>query len=544
MKRIKILFPLIFLILLSGCSEFLKMTDDQYFETVDPKSGSKHLSLLFSHNINGETHPCGCRNFPLGGLPQFSGKLWEIGQKSPTIYVDTGDAFFPSTRVPESVKQSFTYTAEKLAESFDKNNLKFFVPGDQDFSLGEDFLAKISKKHKFTFLMSNVSDATEIKHQKWAHIKYGEQDLIFLGITDKSLISSKAARLFRDTTTSLKEVFKELNKKFKNLDDKKIILLSHSGIDTDEAIAKNFPQIDWIIGAHSQSYLRYSQDVGKTQLVQVLSRNHYFGKIDIQAHPKTKDKYEIVEVREGLEKLWPKNPMVNWLSEYKTKLDQIQLSEQVLLTDITGPGDTHSPLVKSCVHCHEAQSTFWQGTAHSLAYITLSNNKAANNPSCIGCHSLNYKNKKGFTKSDHIVSFEDPKTEKKVSMAYWADWQKFVATDHKTGKPFEIRSLSTKKRKSLSKKWFELDEKHKVKHNFANVQCLNCHQKKPDHPFDMSDDDDIKSKPINYQAQCIKCHTADQSPEWYNKDEKTGIATSINKKYFSKTIKTVACPKG
>ena len=41
---------------------------------------------------------------------------------------------------------------------------------------------------------------------------------------------------------------------------------------------------------------------------------------------------------------------------------------------------------------------------------------------------------------------------------------------------------------------------------------------------------------------CIKCHTQDQSPEWYYKDNK-GIATTLNKKYFAKQLKKVACPK-
>ena len=85
----------------------------------------------------------------------------------------------------------------------------------------------------------------------------------------------------------------------------------------------------------------------------------------------------------------------------------------------------------------------------------------------------------------------------------------------------------------------KLDEKYRVKHNFANVQCLNCHDKAMDHPFEM---EDIVQKTKSYQAKCLECHTKDQSPQWYSKNDK-GIATTINKSYVSGIIKKMACPK-
>ena len=79
--------------------------------------------------------------------------------------------------------------------------------------------------------------------------------------------------------------------------------------------------------------------------------------------------------------------------------------------------------------------------------------------------------------------------------------------------------------------------KEKLTHKFANVQCLNCHQQAPDHPFDISD-----NEKTSFESTCIKCHTSDQSPEWYEKDSK-GLATSLNKEYFAKKLKEVSCPK-
>ena len=64
---------LLILLSLVSCQKFTKMMDADYADRIDVKSGSDHIKIVFSHNINGETHPCGCRKFPLGGLPQIAG---------------------------------------------------------------------------------------------------------------------------------------------------------------------------------------------------------------------------------------------------------------------------------------------------------------------------------------------------------------------------------------------------------------------------------------------------------------------------------------
>ncbi|MFP5492885.1 MAG: hypothetical protein ACLGG0_15385, partial [Bacteriovoracia bacterium] len=139
-------------LLLAACAQFVSTLDGSYYEEMSA-NGATQGSLIFSHNINGETEPCGCRKFPLGGLEQAAGHFHQERSKGPVVYVDTGDLFFPSPVLPENVHRSLGHTAEKLAEAMDLLGLKFFVPGDQDFALGIDWLNKISQKAKFTFLL-------------------------------------------------------------------------------------------------------------------------------------------------------------------------------------------------------------------------------------------------------------------------------------------------------------------------------------------------------------------------------------------------------
>jgi len=514
-----------FLMVLFSCSQFIKLADDNYYEELNNKQSNNQI--LFSHNINGETHPCGCRNFPLGGIEQVNAYMQSSAEKNNQIYVDTGDAFFESTTIPEFLTQSSSYTAEKIAESFDLLNLKFFVPGDQDFTLGEEFLVKLSQKHKFKFLISNASDSMKIKHIKSAYIKSGDRHLFFIGVTNPELFSFEARNIFTSPFAAIEEQLKQIEIDYKNIKNKTIILLSHSGLEQDKLYAEKFPMISWIIGAHTQSFLRYSIDVGSTQLVQVLSRNHYLGEINIPNQKELKSTYQLVEIRDDLKNLVSENKMSSWIEDYKNKLDQIFSKEQQSSINLFSDSKSIKTNL-SCLDCHDNQYKFWQKTSHSLALITLHQSKAENNPKCIECHSVGFNQEGGFNSKVNMVKSDHKEFNQEL---YWKEFSQKVKTDK------SIRSLSNDQRYKISNKWLELDQKHQLSQNHGNVQCLNCHDQNPGHPFN-----NASPIAVNYQNKCLTCHTQDQSPEWYNKDAK-GLATSLNDKYFAKKLKLVSCPK-
>lgn len=511
------------LMILASCMQFVQMTDDAYFESIDPKTKSENLNLVFSHNINGEMHPCGCRNFPLGGMAQAAGKLYELKKSSPTIYVDSGDAFFMSSVVPDSLRSSQEFTAHSIHNSFNKLGLKLFVPGDQDFALGEDFLTKLSMSSTYSFLSSNLNKNSQIKAKRWHQVNYGKRKIIFVGITHPETVP-KFKNLFNEVTKSLKETFKSIKKKGVDLRNATVILLSHSGIDNDKKIAKSFPFISWIIGSHTQSFLKEPITIGSTKIVQVLSRNHYLGYIQIPADVKQRSSYQIIETRDELKNLWKKNPFIKWLEDYKVELEKVQTKEQEKIAQNFSQ-NTLAPTFNSCTECHEKQVEFWQGTAHSLALVTLHKDKAINNPACIKCHSLNHN--KDFTSKKNVIITE------KNHDQYWKEFNSIFENTK------SVRKISKKKRVKLSKKWVKLDEKFELAHNFGNVQCLNCHDLDYNHPFAL---DNNPKKETDYKSKCLKCHTTDQSPSWYDKDSK-GIAKNLNLKYFNAKLKSVSCPK-
>jgi hypothetical protein len=96
-----------------------------------------------------------------------------------------------------------------------------------------------------------------------------------------------------------------------------------------------------------------------------------------------------------------------------------------------------------------------------------------------------------------------------------------------------VRALASTQRKKLGAAILKALDQHKVSHDFGNVQCINCHDKKRDHPFDGS----LTSDYQDITVKCMQCHTPDQSPEWYKDNQP-------NQAVIQKNLKLVTCPKG
>ena len=111
---------------------------------------------------------------------------------------------------------------------------------------------------------------------------------------------------------------------------------------------------------------------------------------------------------------------------------------------------------------------------------------------------------------------------------YWKD----VFSSIKPSK--KVRELDESEIYKHSKTWYDLDLKHNVSHNYANVQCLNCHQQSPEHMNLPSEHKSLGPEAI--KKACLSCHTPDQSTHWYDDG-------NLNNKLFKKFYDKVSCPK-
>jgi hypothetical protein len=508
-----------------GCQKITRTLEgSNYHQAINLKNDEKHteLKLLFSHNVNGETNPCGCRKFPLGGIPQIHGLIQNEKSSGAIVLIDSGDTFFPSSQIPKTMELSLSFIARQIASAMTQMGYMAMVPGDQDFALGADFLSEIAGQNSFKFLMTNASSSTRIPHIKSMMVKAGDKTLHLLGVTAPEVMQTAHKIFFSDPFLAIESEMKNILKRKAKED--LIILISHSGMEIDQKYAAAFPEIDWIIGAHTMNYNSTPVIEGNTKITQVLSRNHYLGKIEIPFGANQNIKYSLLESREESQDLVNPNPMKAWLDEHKQKLLQIQKEEQNLMVSSSGEVELIAT-AQSCLECHAKQTDFWQKTPHSIAYATLYKNNAHLNSQCIECHSVGFKQENGFQRPMDIA-FHDKKPIEHHQ--YMQDLGK-IFTQIKT-----VRDASVSQIKTINNQWSKLDKKYKVDHNFANVQCLNCHDQAAGHPFAI---EEIKT--VNYESKCIQCHTSDQSPDWYVK-----ASNKIDQNKFKQNLKKVACPKG
>lgn len=180
-----------------------------------------------------------------------------------------------------------------------------------------------------------------------------------------------------------------------------------------------------------------------------------------------------------------------------------------------------APNAKSCMECHQKQGDFWMKTSHSLAYLTLLNHSSHHNKNCIGCHSFGYQKDYAFKSTHQIFQLKDK-----------AVLQNYIKELNRISKNIEVRGLSSSQKVKTHKSWDDLNQKYKINRHYANVQCLNCHDKNFDHPFS----EEIKKNHL-MKDKCLNCHTKEQSPDWYDQ-------SNLNSKIFDSMRKKVACPKG
>ncbi len=534
---------------LSGCSYLLDQFGDPTQEVVGLKQ--EKFGIVFSHNINGETHPCGCRHYPLGGLAQVAGQIHQIKQSEQVVYIDSGDTFFPASNIPDSVEKSTTFNAKELARGLSDVGLRYWVPGDQDFAKGMEFLKTLTETTKINLLLANLSPTEKLAHKEFIIFEKGPHKVFITGVIEPSILPQKYKSLFTDPKLAIGSVIEKMKKeKGYNPEDKfhRLVLVTHAGINHDTEYAEKFKSIDWIIGAHTMNFLRFPQEEENTKLVQVLSRNHYIGHITFNlTGDKTKDSYQIHEIRDEHKDELKPNPFLTFIDKHKENLSKIQEEEQRTQGPVD-PATLRYATANSCIECHEAQGQFWQETPHAIAYQTLRMAKEENNLSCVKCHSLGLQDPKGFPNAQHIVTIQkiengeskapSSKEHDELVANYWSELDKSFGKQEIGS----VRKLKPEVRRKLAQTWAQVDKDSNVTHNFANVQCLNCHSKHPEHPFDNNPfNPNPAQRRIDMQDKCLTCHDPDQSPEWYQKNDK-GLPGDVNYDTLKEKMDAMSCP--
>ncbi|MBI4370502.1 MAG: redoxin domain-containing protein [Elusimicrobia bacterium] len=249
--------------------------------------------VFFTNSANGWLVYCECPQQPLGGLSRRATYLEEARNRyEPALFLDTGDNF--SGKADEK-------RCRHMAEAFGYLSYDAMVPGDQEFVMGAKFaLDKVLIPEK-PYLTANLGVCPNKKlctlpYQGYKIVEKGGLKIGLIGIFHEDTIAFAPEEL--QAQLKVFPLDKKLPAALKAVKPKSdvVILLSHSGFVADQGIAKQYPEIDIIVGGHSQDLLKTPMIVGSVKIVQAGPGGQYVGKMLVSKEngSVTIKKYELV----------------------------------------------------------------------------------------------------------------------------------------------------------------------------------------------------------------------------------------------------------
>jgi hypothetical protein len=483
----------------------------------------KPWTLVYSNDVLGELEPCGCRSNPMGGLARKWNWLKGLSDSAP-LQIDAGDLLFETSPVPEPLRQQTLLQAKELLKGYDLLGHSLVVPGEKDFALGLDSFLEIIRGRKTRFIAANLFRQDKQGRrgkpllQPSAKFRRDGLRIAVLGLVGDELPWPKGLM-----ATSAEKAAKDWIPRLRREADL-VIAVTHQGFEADRALAEKVPGIDLIIGAHTQSFLQNPIQVGSTWIVQSSYRNQHPGTIRLSKNLKTED-FALTGLDAGYDthppdskaSPRPPTPMDRHVAAFKARIAELNtLRDQALRRQIL-PASASARSFQTwprCAECHLLQFDFWRKTPHAGAHHALVGKGQEKNKACIACHSVGFGEPKGFTEVSAVIDgIPHDQLDSFLEQMRAAPALKSEVRLTKDDSPQPLHLAIQRIRKS-----------------HVPVQCENCHRLGSDHPGDPSPKVAVES--------CVRCHTADQAPAWY--DSKG----ALNREVAEQKLKAMSCPAG
>jgi 2',3'-cyclic-nucleotide 2'-phosphodiesterase (5'-nucleotidase family) len=204
------------------------------------------------------------------------------------LVLDSGDLLFKRYLNPirENELKGMSEKAYLIIESFNLTGYDAIGIGDDDLSLGKEFLLEISKKTNFPVLASNLLDEVSGKVlfqssliKEINGLRIGIFGLLspdfFPGPSDPR----RKGLTFRSPIETTQAMVKELKPK-----TDLIILLSHLGYAKDIELAQTLQGINLIVGGHNGINLIYPPVNKSTIILQNASRGMFGARLDLSLY--------------------------------------------------------------------------------------------------------------------------------------------------------------------------------------------------------------------------------------------------------------------
>jgi 2',3'-cyclic-nucleotide 2'-phosphodiesterase (5'-nucleotidase family) len=246
------------------------------------KCYAQDITVIYTNNNNGNIVECECEDLPYGGLARKKTIFDRLrSERYNNVIVDAGD-FLDQFGTRMSQDELVVKLYEKLG--YDAVNI-----GDNELANEKLFFDSKLLASKIPLVSSTLTNQKNEKVAKSYIIKnFNDLSIALIGYTPLNSFQyfpawKKLAVQIENERDQLKKALAEVSGKADM-----IILLSNSGDDEDYNLAKSFPEIDIIVGGHSQVELEEPVQIGKTIIVQAGGNGAYVGQLDITFSKKNK----------------------------------------------------------------------------------------------------------------------------------------------------------------------------------------------------------------------------------------------------------------
>ena len=229
--------------------------------------------IIYTHNTNAVFENCDCPDNSYGGLEKRAAVIDSIRRAEKNVLlVDCGDML-------DIFENHLLH--EYIVRAYRMMKYDFWTAGDQDFVEGISFFTQDMGDNIGQLISSNIRINGKNAGQTNAIRTFGKIRIGLTGTIRKDVnkyldAKTKPFVTFEDQVNALRPVITDLEQKADY-----IILLSHSGDMRDTEIAAEFPQIDLIIGGHSQTLMPEPLRKNNTLITQVGESGHRLGVIKL-----------------------------------------------------------------------------------------------------------------------------------------------------------------------------------------------------------------------------------------------------------------------
>ena len=222
-----------------------------------------------------------------GGWARLASAIAEARERDPdALLLDGGDQFQGSLFYTR-------YKGEVAAEMMNALDYDAMTVGNHEFDDGPETLAKFVERIEFPILMANADLSAEPalagKIPKSVVVERGGARYGLIGLTtpDTAELASPGKNVrFTEQAEAVRAEIERLEGE--GVD--RIIVLSHSGMQSDLDLATEVKEIDVIVGGHSNTFLSntdedadgpYPTMVGRTAIVQAYAYGKYLGELAV-----------------------------------------------------------------------------------------------------------------------------------------------------------------------------------------------------------------------------------------------------------------------